>query len=169
MVEGKIAITERLRKEGRWEEASKFRDEARQRLRTDGKSKHEAAEEAWALMAQEFPTLASTTLDDEALTSLDDLDPEELATLADGLHTDLARDVLWVYANLENRRATVKDAPCLGAWSMLRWARGSQQRFFEQLLPKVILVRPSTLSEADLVAQEELSMQEMQQMLASLT
>ena len=161
MVEGKIAITERLRNECRWDEASKFRDEARQRLRTGGKSKQEAAEEAWALMAQEFPPLVSTTLEDDALTSLDDLDPEELAALADGLHTDLARDVLWVYANLDNRRATVKAAPCLGAWSMLRWARGSQQRFVEQLLPKVISPRPSTMSEADLATQEELSTQEM--------
>jgi hypothetical protein len=51
---------------------------------------------------------------------------------------DLTRDTLWAYENLLNRRVKPEDAPSLGAWSLLIWARQYRNRFFEQLLPKAM-------------------------------
>jgi hypothetical protein len=42
MTESKIVATDRLRKEGRWEEASLWRDNKRKQLRAEGKSKTDA-------------------------------------------------------------------------------------------------------------------------------
>ena len=53
--ESKIALTERLRREGRWAEASKFKDEAVKKLRAGGMRRAEAREEAWEKMAEAFP------------------------------------------------------------------------------------------------------------------
>ena len=55
---------------------------------------------------------------------------------------DLIRDVLWTYGALENRQAKPDDAPSLGAWSLLCWARQYRNRFFEKILPKAMLNRP---------------------------
>lgn len=53
--ESKLKATDRLRREGRWEEASEFREKQRLRLRSEGMSKGKAVEEAWRLMLENFP------------------------------------------------------------------------------------------------------------------
>jgi len=58
MEESKIVTTERLRREGRWEEASAYRDQVRKELRSQGKPRKEAAERAWDTMMAKFPPLA---------------------------------------------------------------------------------------------------------------
>jgi len=55
MSESRIVLTDRLRAEGRWNEASEFRDRERQRLRDEGWSRREANQESWRLMEEEFP------------------------------------------------------------------------------------------------------------------
>jgi hypothetical protein len=58
MTESKIVATDRLRKEGRWEEASLWRDEKRKQLRTDGKhNRAESNAAAWDAMIEQFPPL----------------------------------------------------------------------------------------------------------------
>jgi hypothetical protein len=57
MTESKIALTERLRREGRWPEASKFKDEVKTKLRAEGMKRAEAGEQAWQEMAEKFPPL----------------------------------------------------------------------------------------------------------------
>jgi hypothetical protein len=57
MIESKIALTERLRKENRWAEASKFKDDTIKQLRGDGMTKAAAADEAWERMEKAFPPL----------------------------------------------------------------------------------------------------------------
>ena len=143
-MESKIAATERLRREGRWDEASQHRDEIRRQLRADGKSKIEAGEAAWQAMIQEFPPKLAESKDasaDQDDTELHDLDIDELISRADGSSLDLERDILWVYENVENKRVCAIDAPSLGAWSMLTWAREAPNRFFEQLLPKAMAIQ----------------------------
>jgi hypothetical protein len=49
---------------------------------------------------------------------------------------DMSRDILWVYENLVRERVNPEDAPSLGAWAQLKWARENRNRFFEQVLPK---------------------------------
>jgi hypothetical protein len=57
MKESKIHATERLRREGRWDEASAFRDNVRKRLRADGKPKSEANDLAWEAMIDKYQPL----------------------------------------------------------------------------------------------------------------
>jgi len=46
MSETKMALITRLRAEGRWDEADRFREETRQRLKREGMRRREAREEA---------------------------------------------------------------------------------------------------------------------------
>ena len=57
MSESKIVATERLRREGRWDEASVYRDRVRKELRAQGKPREEAAEAAWQAMREKYPPL----------------------------------------------------------------------------------------------------------------
>jgi len=66
--ESKIALTERLRREGRWDAASKFKDDALRDFRGKGMKRDEASEAAWEAMEQAFPPRAAVaaTADMEA-------------------------------------------------------------------------------------------------------
>lgn len=57
MNESKIELTERLRREGRWSEASKFKDEAVKKLRAQGLKRTQACQQAWQEMAEAYPPL----------------------------------------------------------------------------------------------------------------
>lgn len=57
--ESKIDITDRLRNEGRWADASAFKDECQQALRAQGVPRQEANRRAWAEMRDAFPPLAA--------------------------------------------------------------------------------------------------------------
>jgi len=62
--ESKIALMERLRREGRWNAASKFKDDALRDFRAKGMKRDEASDAAWGAMEQAFPptdAVASTT------------------------------------------------------------------------------------------------------------
>jgi hypothetical protein len=72
-----------LRQTGLWAEADQYREQARQRLRDDGKGKQEAVEGAWDAMAEKFLPLAEQAtpgfrlvLPDGAESLDDALDPE---------------------------------------------------------------------------------------------
>jgi hypothetical protein len=156
--ESKIELTERLRREGRWEEASRFKDETFKKLRSEGMTKADAKEESWRRMAAKYPPLDSI---DESVTEAPnatigeplpaqeprgtehDIDIDALLDrIGDGRSSDLVRDTLWVYENLANRRIKASDAPSCGAWALLEWARQYRNRFFEQVLPKAMLNKP---------------------------
>ncbi len=73
---------DRLRRAGLWAEADEYREQARQQLRDDGKTKEEAVEGAWAAMAEKYVPLveqsepAFQTILPDGAESLDDaLDP----------------------------------------------------------------------------------------------
>ena len=54
----KLWIMGVLRRAGLWEEADEYREEARQRLRVEGKTKDEAVAAAWDAMAEKYLPLA---------------------------------------------------------------------------------------------------------------
>ena len=155
MTESKIELTERLRREGRWSEASLFKDETLRKLRSDGMTKADAGEEAWRRMAAKFPPLADTgkpTPDAPDAAGAESLPPQRpggtepdieamLDETDDGLPVDLVQDVLWCYSNM-NRRVGPEDAPSGGAWGLLCWSRKYQIKFYEALLPKALANRP---------------------------
>ncbi len=58
MNESKIVVTERLRREGRWAEASKFKDAAAANFRDSGMTRAQANEAAWNATAEKFPPLS---------------------------------------------------------------------------------------------------------------
>ncbi|MHB8953845.1 MAG: hypothetical protein ACYC4U_12820 [Pirellulaceae bacterium] len=62
MNESKIELTERLRREGRWAEASWFKDEIVKKLRAEGMKRREAGEQAWREMAKAFPPVVPPTI-----------------------------------------------------------------------------------------------------------
>ena len=53
-LESKIAATHRLQRNGRWDQASLFRERERNRLRSEGWKRADAREEAWRLMIERF-------------------------------------------------------------------------------------------------------------------
>ena len=53
--ESKIVATHRLQKDGRWDEASVYRGEQRQKFRAEGLTKKEANEKAWEAMSLKYP------------------------------------------------------------------------------------------------------------------
>jgi hypothetical protein len=169
MKESKIHATERLRQEGRWDEASAYRDEVRGRLRSEGMPKSEADEAAWEAMIERYaPILASEAEPEVTGLDLDDADLDALAAKFDGQPADFSRDAQWTYENLDNRRAAPTAAPSLGAWSMLKWARENRNRFFEHLLPKAISVQQRQATEQCWQEEEEMSIAEIEKMLKEL-
>lgn len=142
-MESKIHATERLRRDGRWDQASAFRDETRRKLRAEGKSKIEAGELAWEAMIAKFPPPEHPQLgsEDEPLPREKDDAEEDLDALDERFAEsppDLVRDTLWVYENLGRKLAAAADAPGRGAWELLNWARQHQDRFFQHMLPKAM-------------------------------
>jgi len=198
MTESKIELTERLRREGRWSEASKFKDVALKDLRSKGMTKAEAAEAAWDAMAKAYPPLPAP--EGQAVPIANGAEPEPsrapaatadhrgqngpgaatvptpaeelidvdalLERVGDRQPPDLVRDTLWTYENLLNRKAKPENAPSLGAWSLLLWARQYRNRFFEQVLPKAMLNKPS--EDEENIRQEKKSIAEITAILEKL-
>ena len=60
MTESKIELTERLRRESRWAEASKLKDEAIKEAKKAGMKSDEAKDAGWDAMEKAYPPLPST-------------------------------------------------------------------------------------------------------------
>jgi hypothetical protein len=54
--------------------------------------------------------------------------------------TDI-RDVFWYYDRLDDPGVQPADAPSLGAWHLLGWAREHRDRFYTSLLPRALLAQ----------------------------
>ena len=135
MDESKIGITERLRAAGRWDEASKFKDEVVKRLRSEGKPAREARERAWVEMAKAYPPVESP--EGSATSDFEDVASEQIAALANA-PIDHNENVMWTYRHLANPLITPAAAPNLAAWALLRFARADQRLFFNTMLPAAI-------------------------------
>ena len=59
MLESKCIATDRLRREGRWEEASLWRDQKRGQLRAEGQTRTEANEASLAGNDRPIPAFAA--------------------------------------------------------------------------------------------------------------
>lgn len=111
MNESKIELTERLRREGRWAEASKFKDMVLADCRAKGFKRDEASDAAWEAMERAFPptaTLASTT-DIEANEAID-MQVQGINEIPAGwpqlpANATLSSEIAWVSAN----RLRVRD------------------------------------------------------------
>lgn len=129
MNESRIEATDRLRREGRWSEASLWKDERVRQHRAEGR-KGEASDLAWAEMIAEFPPLSQGTKT-KALDPLDisgaDID---LIHRLIAVPVDWDRDVMWCYQVYATPDVQLTESPSLAAWGLLRFARSEPQRFF---------------------------------------
>jgi hypothetical protein len=144
MSESRIKATDRLRREGRWDEATTYRDEMRRQFKREGKSREEAVKASWQAMLEKYPPLAEPESNGEIDMMPDDEETGDIDALLDRVDSgapDLVRDVIWSYENLENPRARPADAPSLGAWGLLKWARGDRDHFFERMLSKAMAAK----------------------------
>ena len=137
MIESKIELTERLRRENRWIEASKFKDDAIKRLRSEeGLSRDEARERAWELMAEEyFPLPVSETETESIIIKVQGLGtiPPSWPVLPD--NASLQSELNWVQSQrllvVEERSPGVvvvhlERARCPApSWSALSWLETS--------------------------------------------
>lgn len=133
MIESKIELTRRLQREGRWHEASRFKDETITRLRAEGMKRNEAQNAAWEAMERLFPRAEDLTA-----AELDETPWEQFEKVPGSTPESYIQDSTWVYERLAVSGVKPSDAPTPGAWSLLQWARKHQDRFFEQIMPKVI-------------------------------
>ena len=112
MLESKCTATNRLRREGRWEEASLWRDQKRHELRAEGQNRTESNEAAWQAMIDQFPPLPPSECQpsggDPAIQLLD-IDPNSY----DG-KSGCAGDIAWAYTNLWVKSAEPNQAPARG-------------------------------------------------------
>jgi hypothetical protein len=134
MNQSKIDLTHRLQREGRWEEASQFKDGEIARLKTEGLKRAEAGQAAWEAMEEKYPPLPAEAASEP---------PGEL--LIDDIERTPGNyhlDAQWVYEVLGVRSITAADSPSSGAWALLNWARQNPQRFFEYVLPKALSSAP---------------------------
>jgi hypothetical protein len=175
MLESKVEITKRLQTEGRWDEASRHRDEVRQKFRTEGATRAEANERAWEAMAEKYPPNRDPQ---EPVDGHHEGEPGETNALpADvGAGADFSADVQWVYMNYHS--VVIADGggrprcdfsraasppPGSGAVGLMAWAADNRTGFFKDLLPKI--VNTDEADEEDLVRQEKKSIAEIKSVL----
>ena len=138
MTESKINLTHRLEREGRWDEASRFKDEHIAKLRAEGKNRKEAQQAAWEALERQFPP-----------SEVKPVGSEEGAYPADLIETgalgssDFHGDAKWVYQHIAVADVKPEDAPTPGAWALLKWAKRNEDRFFEQVMPKANAAKQS--------------------------
>ena len=162
MTESKITATDRLRHEGRWEEASLWRDEKRRQLREEGHTKTEANDASWQAMMTEFPPLDPDQGGSNADVELLEINPDNYDN-----QPDLVRDTLWAYESLCKKGVGAEDAPSLGSWGLLNWARQNRNRFFEVLLPKAMAAKEKQPDHGESVM-EDPGIKDIEKMLADL-
>ncbi len=109
MSESKVELVDRLRREGRWSEASQFKDQVLRGLREEGMKRNEAGDEAWRQMAEQFPPLP----EEEAAAASISVRVRGLGGLPDGWpdlppNASLQAEIGWVQAY---RLDMIEDTP----------------------------------------------------------
>jgi hypothetical protein len=130
--ESRVVASHRLRGEGRWPEATLWRDDRISELKRLGLTgPGEAKDRAWLEMIGRFPPLPKETTAPKAKPpALEDDAPTDLLDQLAAVPFDWARDVKYVYAHLKHPRAKIEDAPSLAAWGLLDFAREETTKFF---------------------------------------
>lgn len=154
MQEHELRDYQRLRAEGRWDDANEFREAERKRLRAAGRTRQQAREESWESMLERFPPLDEQTNEQTPVQpSASESDPRsesdsedsdmmwqdeqydeelrQLARQACELPIDIYRDMDFAYRNMSSPNVTPLMAPCLPAWQWYLFARSEPNEFLE--------------------------------------
>ena len=142
----KSSLIERWKREGRWEDIDIEKNARIKELRSSGILKAAAGEQAWQEMADKYPPIEPKQ------------EPKTFEPIADlaGDNGDFVAAAQWAFDNLA-RDVEPKDAPSAGAWSLLKWARNSEDDFFKSIMPKALDIRAKQGGAVDEQAIEELS------------
>ena len=125
MRESKAELTDRLRREGRFEAFKKRREE----LKANGTP----AKQAWYQAATEFPAAEHVPLQSA-------IPAEQLEALRGKYAVPTIEAAFWALEHLDTPWTQPADAPSAGAWSLLQWARQSpmtRTEFFRTFGPKL--------------------------------
>jgi hypothetical protein len=183
MTESKIETTVRLQRDGRWPEASKWKDAKIKELRTQGMSRAEAQEEAWRLLAIEYPHLPSAA-EPEHSDDVGDVEgkaamllgssplPAAWGELPDSAPFDA--EVEWVHQNrvlvVEERSSgksllhwerARKPAPSYGAVNLMEFAATNRKGFMDILQR----VKPGSSGEDQQIVREKQSVADIRKMI----
>ena len=149
--EDKLGCNNRLKREGRLEEAYRFKDNLIAKYRQTGMKRIEAQHRGWYDMMVKFPP------DEDE----EDLDESELPQPG---NVNFSSDVEWVYANLGIKVAK-KSAPNPGAYAMLLWAREKPDDFFKTMMPKALDIKAKQAGTSNQVDQEDEELGELEELL----
>jgi hypothetical protein len=178
MDESKIELTERLRREGRWEEASRFRETARADFRAKGMGRKEAAEAAWAATAEAYQPLpvaeATTDTDSGRVQGLGDI-PASWGELP--ANASLQAELAWVQSN---RLRVVEERPSRAtrvhldkarspapSWAALSWLETSI-RSYAKYVDVVARSLKDEQDEQEMVKRERMAIEEIRGLLAEM-
>ena len=183
MNESKIELTERLRREGNWSAASKFKDDALRDFRSKGMKRDEASEAAWDAMEQAFPPIANVAatagmreevVTDTRIQGLSEI-PSDWTPLAD--NASLQAEVGWCQANrlrvVEERASGVvvvhldrarTPAP---SWAALGWLETSI-RAYSKYIDVVAKALKDEETEQTMVKRERLAIDEVRSLLSEM-
>lgn len=183
MNESKIELTERLRREGRWAEASKFKDTVLADYRQKGFKRDDASKAAWEAMEQAFPPKVSgeatvNTIGEDAtdtqVQGLSDI-PADWPQLPG--NASLQAEIGWCQANrlrvVEERASGVvivhldrarTPAP---SWAALGWLETSI-RVYSKYIDVVAKALKNEENEQDMVKRERMAIDEIRSLLAEM-
>jgi hypothetical protein len=184
MNESKIGITERLRREGRWDEATQYKDSVLVECREKGMKRSEASEAAWQAMVERYPPITAVetpaksteTLGTEIgrIEGLSDV-PASWGDLP--ANASLQAEIAWCQANrlrvVEERanglvlvhldRART-PAP---SWAALGWLETSI-RVYSKYIDVVAKALKDEENEQEMVKRERLAIDEIRSLLAEM-
>jgi len=183
MNESKIELTERLRRDGRWAEASKFKDTVLAEYRQKGLKRDDASKAAWEAMEQAFPPKVAVEVPrdsdredavDTQVQGLSDI-PADWPQLPG--NASLQAEIGWCQANrlrvVEERASGVvivhldrarSPAP---SWAALGWLETSI-RVYSKYIDVVAKALKDEETEQEMVKRERMAIDEIRSLLAEM-
>ncbi len=139
MVETFNIACDRLCRDGRWQEASRFKDSQLARLLREGMPYADASAAAWQQMVETFPPVVGWE-DPDPRGPAPGGTPGEIEELEERLESLTSRDVRMVHWASEHRKdpdMTPARTPSREHWVMLHYAREDDDRFVLDILVRV--------------------------------
>lgn len=135
----KRVLSQRLQREGRYDEFMSERAEIQQEKRANGVPRAIALSESWREAAERFPPQPVDEKEQKPKPGkVSYLTAEEVEILDAKPDPSFTEEVQWVYDNFANKDVRPVDALATSTWGLLQWARGSQVKFYGDLVPKFI-------------------------------
>ena len=184
MTESKIGLHDRLRRSGQWPEAAAWKDAKVKELRAGGMGRAEAREEAWRLLAVEYPPAPSAAREPDPGPAGDGAAAKCTATgrvrplptawgeIAESAPFEV--EVEWVHQNrvlvVEDRpnkrpefhwERAQRPAPSYGAVNLMEFAATNRKGFMDILQR----MKPGMAGEEDIVRREKVRIEEIRRIL----